>query len=97
MSKRGYSEEFRREAVELSKKIGMQKSADELGVHVSTISSWKKELTTETSSSSTNKTSSELEKENKRLEKENYYLKEINKVLKKSVAIISSDQMKNLK
>ncbi len=98
--RRFHSEEFKFEAVELAKRIGITKAAQELGVHPTSISSWRKSLENPTifqDSAHSKKPYSELEKENKRLQKEVGYLKEINKVLKKSTAIFSSDHMGNLR
>jgi len=95
--RRKYSDEFKLEAIELSKKIGNAKASKELGIYESQIRQWKKKLEGPLMSSHEKKTYGELEKEVRRLAKENGYLKEINKVLKKSTAIFSSDQMGGLK
>lgn len=96
--KRSFTEEFKREAIELTEKIGISKAEEELGIRGSTLRAWKKKLQSAGSESASGKKSySELEKENRRLARENGYLKEINKVLKKSTAIFSSDQLGDLK
>ena len=95
-AKRQFSLEFKKEAIELAKKVGNTKAAKELGLSESLIRSWKSVFTPSTTTTET-KTYSDLEKENKRLNKELYYLKEINKVLKKSTAIFSVDQLGDLK
>lgn len=96
--KRVFSQEFKEEAVELAKKNGVRKTAEELGVHESCIQRWKRDQEHPKKSSSISqqknkKSYEELEKENNKLKKENGYLKEINKVLKKSTAIFSQDHM----
>lgn len=98
--KRKYTEEFKREAVELSKKIGKVAAGKELGIHESQIRLWKKKLEGSIDSlkaSPSKKSYSDLEKEVQKLTKEIGYLKEINKVLKKSTAILSADLMGDLK
>lgn len=94
--RRRFTEEFKREAVELSRKIGITKAAEELDVDSATLRNWR--LKEESRGSTSEKKSySELERENRKLTKEIGYLKEINKVLKKSTAIFSNDQMGGLK
>lgn len=96
--RRVFTEEFKREAVELIEKIGIKKAEQELDIGNSVLRSWKKKFQNpEAKSPSGKKSYSDLEKENRRLAKENGYLKEINKVLKKSTAIFSKDHMGDLK
>lgn len=96
--RRIFTEEFKREAVELIDKIGIVNVEQELDIGNSTLRAWRKKFQTpESKVLSENKSYSELEKENRRLTKENGYLKEINKVLKKSTAIFSNDHMGGLK
>jgi transposase len=95
-----HSEEFKLEAIELANRIGTPKAANELGVHETSIRTWKRKYQTPSDfikNSNAKKTYEEIEKENKKLQKENSYLKEINKVLKKSTAIFSAEHMGNLK
>ena len=97
-----HSEEFKLEAIELAKRIGVMKAANELEVHETSVRGWIKKLdgpaaAFNTTSQLSKKSYSELEKENKRLLKELGYMKEINRVLKKSTAIFSNDHMGNLK
>lgn len=90
--RRKFTEEFKREAVELSRKMGITKASEELDVDGATLRNWR--LKEESKGSPKGKKSyAELERENRKLTKENGYLKEINKVLKKSTAIFSSDHM----
>lgn len=94
--RRKFTAEFKSEAVELSREIGITKAAGELDVDGATLRSWR--LKEESKGSSNGKKSyAELERENRRQAKEINYLKEINKVLKKSTAIFSSDHMGGLK
>lgn len=99
-NKRSFSEEFKAETVRLADKIGNSKAAKELGINESSIRSWRKKLnpTPEDLIAFKNKKSyQEIEKENKKIKKEIEYLKEINMVLKKSLGILSLDQIKDLK
>ena len=96
--RRIFTEEFKREAVELVEKIGISKAEKELDIVNSVLRGWRKKYqSSETKPSSGKKSYSDLEKENRRMAKEIGYLKEINKVLKKSTAIFSNDQMGGLK
>ena len=96
--RRNFSEDFKKDAVELGQRVGASKAAKELGVHVSSIRTWTREDSPEGESKKALKKSyGDLEKEIRRLSKENGYLKEINRVLKKSTAIFSADQMVGLK
>ena len=90
--KRQFSQEFRKEAVELGKRLGVSAAARELGINESLIRVWRKRLE-DPSGLPEGKSYKELEKEVTRLKRENGYLKEINKVLKKSTAIFSADLM----
>lgn len=96
--RRSFTEEFKREAVELAGKIGISEAERELGINESTLRAWRRGIQNPGPERLNDKKSySDLEKENRRLTKENGYLKEINKVLKKSTAIFSSDQLGDLK
>ena len=96
--RRTFTEDFKREAVELIEKIGIAKAERELEVGNSTLRAWKNKFQNANSKTPLGKKSySELERENRRILKENGYLKEINKVLKKSTAIFSRDHMGGLK
>ena len=95
-AKRQFAEEFKKEAIELAKKVGNSQAARDLGLNEAQIRQWKNKYNPPASSSGV-KTYADLEKENKRLSKELFYLKEINKVLKKSTAIFSVDQLGDFK
>ncbi len=95
--KRTFSDEFKKEAVELADRIGNSQAARDLGLSESNIRSWRKKLnptSLDAVKSKNKKSYSDLEKEVKRLKKELGWIQEINKVLKKSTAIFSSDQIK---
>ena len=96
--KRQFSLEFKKEAVELAKKVGNSQAASDLGINESQIRQWKTKFhPTYPKLSLEGKSYSDLEKEVRRLSKENGYLKEINQVLKKSTAIFSVDQLGDFK
>ena len=96
--RRFYTREFKREAVERSKKIGVTKTKDELGISPSALTRWRKEFSEDKTSNTKNKpTYQELEKEVLRLKRELVYVEEINGVLKKSTAIFSRKEMGDLK
>jgi transposase len=91
---KGYSREFKLEAIKLAESIGAAKASEELGVTRKSIQNWMngKSLSKPKSLSQTSDVS-ELEAEVRRLKKENKNLKLINEVLKKSTAIFSKDQL----
>lgn len=88
------SEEYKSEAVELANKIGFSKAAKELGINPNNITRWRDRPTG--GEAERIKSMRDLEKENAKLRKEIGYLKIINDVLKKSTAILSQDQIKNI-
>ncbi len=99
-----YSDEFKRNAVDLSSQMGTMNAAKDLGIPSSTLVSWRRWLRVSGKKATSlkpvrdrgaQKRSYEaLEKENKRIKKENGYLREVNAVLKKSAAILLGDQMR---
>jgi transposase len=93
---RSYTEEFRKEAIELAKRIGNTKAGLDLGVNEGLIRQWRIKYKLQEGLSD-NKSYNDLEKENRRLQKEIGYLKEINEVLKKSTAILSQEFMEKIK
>jgi len=96
--RRVFTDEFKREAVELANKIGISQTEKELDIGESSIRLWRKKFQPGLAEpNSSKKTYQELERENKKQAQEIQYLKEINKVLKKSTAIFSNDQLVNLK
>lgn len=92
-----YSDEFKVEAINLAKKIGFTKAAEELGVRDSMIHKWSKKLNQNSRADILSPAKPDLEAEIRQLRKENRYLKEINEVLKKSTAIFSSSLIGDLK
>ncbi len=94
--RRQFSLEFKKEALELAKKVGNSQAARDLELSESQIRAWRT-IFNPASSASETKSYSELENEIKRLNKENNYLREINKVLKKSTATFSVDHLGDLK
>ena len=93
-----YTPEFKREAVERSKSIGVTKTTKELGISLAALTRWRKEFSEDPSKVERNKPSyEELEKEVRRLKKEIGYVEEINRVLKKSTAIFSSKELGGFK
>jgi len=97
--KKSYSKEFKIQAVERCKLVGIQKASEELGVCKASLSNWKNQLDPSKSDkkSSTELSYQELLKENIRLKKELSYVEEINDILKKSTAIFSNDKFRGLK
>lgn len=88
--KRGYSEEFKQNAVRIAQEIGIQEAANSLAVSKASISIWKNKYSPDQPDPTKE---IDWEKEAKRLQKENSYLKQINDVLKKSTAIFSQDNL----
>lgn len=86
-----YTAEFKAEAIEMMKEIGVEKAAEDLGVSRTSLINWSKKANSvkPLKQSSLN----DILKENKRLSKENQYLKKINEVLKKSTAIFSQGEL----
>ena len=87
-----YSAEFKAEAVEMSEKIGVTRTSEELGVSPASLRNWVAQAGKEQSRDG-KPSYQDLEKEVARLRKEISYTNEINKVLKKSTAIFSNREM----
>ena len=90
-SKRQYTLEFKQQAAELAKEIGISQAALKLGVSVSAIRQWKKKAE---ESNSKPKCGMVLEEENRRLRKEVEELKKVNYILKRAAAFFSQDHLK---
>ena len=88
---RSYSDEYKAEALELIKKIGVSKTAKDLNVAPSLLYTWKAKK--EAFSPSPKLNLEESEKENRRLKKELAHANKINEVLKKSLGIFVKDQI----
>lgn len=92
-TRRTFTEEFKQQAVNLSKELGSgTKAAQELGINESLIRNWTKRSNSEKSLKSVDPTFSV--EEFKRLQKENDKLKKINHILKSAAAFFSQDHLK---
>ncbi len=91
--RRGYDDEFRKDAVRLLISSGrkLKDVASELGVERSNLGRWRKEhlKKLDEGSGATGITPTELEKENRRLRKELAYTQEQRDILKKACGILS--------
>lgn len=98
-TRRSFSREFKLEAVERSKSIGISATCEELGISSSALTRWRREFLSDAAPADRAGKPSyeELERENRRLKKEIGYIEEINKVLKKSTAIFSNKEMAHFK
>ncbi|MBK9037780.1 MAG: transposase [Bdellovibrionales bacterium] len=95
--RRVFSEEYKAEAIDLAEKMGTTKASQDLGINPANIRRWKIEAQSGRAAASGAKTYEELELEVRELRKENEYLNKVSDVLKKSLGIISKDQMRNSK
>jgi transposase len=97
-TRRQYSEEFKKDAVQFSLEVGCKVAAQDLGISEPTLSKWRKKyLNPKAPPNADAPTYEELLKENRRLKKEMNYLTEVSEVLKKSHGIFSSDYMRGKK
>ena len=80
---RRYSDEFKTQAVELAKEIGISKAAKETGVTYQTAKSWVETIGTKQQSCET-PSYEDLLKENRKLKRELGYSQKINEILKKA-------------
>ena len=88
-TKKTYSQEFKEEAVELAQKNGNQtQTAQDLGIHLSVLRRWKKELVTDGKQAFPGRGHTKDE-ELRQLQKENQRLKDTVEILKKAVGIFS--------
>jgi transposase len=86
-TKKNYSQEFKKEAVELAQKNGNQtQTAQDLGIHLSVLRRWKKELEIDGHQAFPGKGHTKDE-EFRQLQKENQRLKDTVEVLKKAVGM----------
>ena len=89
MQRRVYTEEFKRQAVELADKLGNpMAAAKQLGIADSSICTWRSRFSDQHTAQPSELTVSELE-ELKRLRKEVHQLKQVNFILKKAAAFFS--------
>ena len=92
-TRRTFTEEFKQQAVNLSKELGSgTKAAQELGINESLIRNWTKRSNSEKSLKAADPTFSV--EEFKRLQKENDKLKKINHILNSAAAFFSQDHLK---
>lgn len=90
-NKRRYTEEFKRQAVELAEQTGsISGAARQLGIYDSLIHAWRKKFSGKQANSA-NETPSE---EVLRLRRENAELKKANHILKAAAAFFSQDHLK---
>ena len=92
-SKRQYTLEFKQQAVELAIRMGVTKSAQQLGINVANVQRWKSELKKPLDQAS-KQTKMVLEEEVHRLKKEVDELKKVNQILKRAAAFFSQDHLK---
>jgi transposase len=102
---RTYTEEFKKQAVQLAEDLGSaKKAAKQLGVPHANVHTWKVKLSSGQSlarSNQNNKTKSTplssappgVEEENQRLRRENAELKKVNYILKAAAAIFTRDHL----
>lgn len=91
-NKRRYTLEFKQQAAELANRIGSSRAAEQLGVPMGTVNSWKRKSMAEGSLSEKPKLN--LEEENRQLRRENDELKKVNHILKRAAAFFSQDHLK---
>lgn len=90
---RQYTAEFKQQAVDLASRIGVTKTAAQLGVHVVNIQRWKTELK-KVETKTAKQTKTDVEEENRMLRRENEDLKKVNQILKRAAAFFSQDHLK---
>lgn len=89
---RKYKAEFEDQAVELGRRIGISRAAQQLGVHVPSLHGWKKK-SDQKNGSSKDAQSENQEQELKQLRKENEELKKVNYIFKRAAAFFSQDSL----
>lgn len=92
-SKKQYSDEFKGQAVRLSKELGHGKAARQLGISEAILSYWKKTDQGKAKLSEAEQLKADQE-ELQRLRKENAEQKQVILILKKAAAFFSNDQLK---
>jgi transposase len=90
-TRRQYSEEFKREAVQLTESSGkpVAEIARDLGINDNLLYRWRGEFGQRATSRSNGRSKAELEAEVKRLRRENAILRQEREVLKKAISIFS--------
>lgn len=96
MSSRSYTDEFKKQAVELAESLGSYtRASKQLGVPKTSIYSWKLKLKAGAGKrSEISQNESEIQAEMKLLRKENSELKQVNTLLKAAAAFFSQDHLK---
>lgn len=90
-TKRAFTKEFKKQAVELAKSLGnTTMAAKQLGIRDTLIHSWKSKFGAGNSSGLSESERDEI----KRLRKENAELKKVNYILKGAAAFFSQDHLK---
>jgi len=90
--RRRFDPAFKREAVELGRRIGIPKAASDLGITESNLRNWTKAVDTQGSQAflpTSERT--DLEAENRRLREENRVLKMEREILKKAATFFAKD------
>ncbi len=90
--KRTYTQEFKQQAAELARNIGVCRAAKQLGVPMSSVNGWTKKSKGVEEKSTEPKVN--LQEENRRLRKEVEELKKVNHILKRAAAFFSQDHLK---
>lgn len=96
IERKSYTEEFKREAVQLLESSGksVPQLANDLGVDENNLYRWRNQYGTKTRTTEgkTNASVSEMEAELKRLRRENEVLRQERDILKKAMHIVSRNQ-----
>jgi transposase len=92
-SKKQYSDEFKGQAVRLSRELGQAKAARQLGISEANLSYWKKKHQGNEKLSEVEQIKADRE-ELQRLRKETAEQKQVILILKKAAAFFSNDQLK---
>ncbi len=92
-NRRGFDEQFRREAVRLAESgtMPIAEVARQLGVHSETLRNWRRQARATGSAGGGDGTVPSLEEENRRLRRENARLLEEREILKKATAFFAKD------
>ncbi len=91
--RRGFDEQFRREAVRLAESgtMPIAEVARQLGVHQETLRNWRRKARQASDEVAAATTVPSLEEENRRLRRENARLLEEREILKKATAFFAKD------
>lgn len=92
VTRRRYDPAFKREAVELGRRIGVPKASSDLGITMSNLRNWTKAVETQGSQAFLPVSErTDLEAENRRLKEENRVLKMEREILKKAAKFFAKD------